>query len=213
MHTAYDRSFAHYQDRKRRGNRGSPRNRLIAQRVRVLKRCGYIEDEKLTARGELARKVNGYEIQVAELYQSGVLEGLSVAELVALFVAIVYEARKADDTEPKPLPRIEKESVRLVRSWRKEERRQELPELTKRPDFSLNAVAMAWAKGSGFDELRRFTSVSDGDLVRTFRMALQLMRQLRRVLDKSDSLRQKLQDAADLIDRDVVDARRQLELG
>ncbi|MCZ6786928.1 MAG: DEAD/DEAH box helicase [Planctomycetota bacterium] len=213
VHTAYDRSFARYQERKQRGNRSSPRNRLIAQRVRVLKKCGYIEDDKLTARGELARKVNGYEIQVAELNHSGVLDSLSAVELASLFVAIVYEARKADDTEPRPLPRIEKETVRLVRSWRKEERRQELPELTKRPDFSLNSVAVAWAKGSSFEDLRRFTSASEGDLVRTFRMALQLMRQLRRVLDKASALRQKLRDAADLLDRDVVDARRQLELG
>ena len=63
------------------------------------------------------------------------------------------------------------------------------------------------------DNLRRLTSVSEGDLVRTFRMSLQLMRQLRRVLAKDDPLRDKLADAAALVDRDVVDARRQLELG
>ena len=108
---------------------------------------------------------------------------------------------------------LEQECKKLVKSWRKDERRHELAELTKRPDFSLNAAVMAWAKGMPFENLQRITSTTEGDLVRTFRMALQLMRQLRRVLDKADPLRDKLQEASDLMDRDVVDARRQLELG
>jgi superfamily II RNA helicase len=101
----------------------------------------------------------------------------------------------------------------LIRDWRREEKRQGLRELTKRPQFALNAVALAWAKGADFENLKRLTSASEGDLVRTFRMSLQLMRQLRRVLPADDPLRAKLADAAERMDRDVVDARRQLELG
>jgi len=212
VHTAFDRSFAHYQQGKRARKETSPRNRLIARRIRVLREQGYIDSGEVTRIGDLARKVNGYEIHVAEYYQAGIFERTSVLEMAAVFVAIVYEARKTDDTDPLSIG-LEKECARLIRDWRKEERRQGLEELTKRPDFALNAVALAWAKGADFESLKRLTSASEGDLVRTFRMALQLMRQLARVLERGDPLRAKLAEAASLVDRDVVDARRQLELG
>jgi len=141
-----------------------------------------------------------------------VFERASVLETCAIFTAIVYEARKIDEADQHQI-RFEKECSGIVRDWRKEEKGQGLRELTKQPDFSLNAVVFAWAKGCVFDELRRHTNVSEGDLVRTFRMALQLMRQLGRVLDRDDPLRGKLGEASALLDRDVVDARRQLELG
>jgi superfamily II RNA helicase len=212
VHTAYDKSYAHYQEGKRERRTASPRNKLIAQRVRVLRAMAYIEGGDVTPVGGLARKVNGYEIQVAEFQRAGLFERASVNELVALFTAIVYEPRKMDDTDPQSM-RLEKESLRLVRDWRREEKRQGLRELTKRPQFGLNAVALAWARGADFENLKRLTSASEGDLVRTFRMSLQLIRQLRRVLPADDPLRAKLADAADRMDRDVVDARRQLELG
>jgi superfamily II RNA helicase len=212
VHTAYDRSFAHYQERRRSGKTPSPRNRVIARRIRVLRQCGHIVNDEVSARGDLARKVNGYEVHAVEFYFAGVLERASLNELACIFTAIVYEPRKMDDTDPQRI-RHEKECLELIGEWQRSERRQELAVLTKRPDFGLNAAVLAWAKASEFEDLRRLTSVSEGDLVRTFRMALQLMRQLRRVLAQDDPLRPKLADAAALMDRDVVDARRQLELG
>jgi superfamily II RNA helicase len=156
--------------------------------------------------------INGYEVQVTEFYRAGVFERAGVLDLCAIFTAIVYEARKIDEADERSI-RFEKECIGLVRDWRKEEKRQGLRELTKQPDFALNAVVLAWAKGCAFDELRNVTNVSEGDLVRALRMALQLMRQLGRVLDRDDPLRTKLGEASMLLDRDVVDARRQLELG
>jgi superfamily II RNA helicase len=212
VHTAYDKSYAHYQEDRRTRRTASPRNKLIAQRMRVLRAMGYIDKGDVTPVGGLARKVNGYEIQVAEFQRAGLFERASVNELVALFTAIVYEPRKMDDTDLQPI-RLEKESLGVIRDWRREEKRQGLRELTKRPQFALNTVALAWARGADFEDLKRLTSASEGDLVRTFRMSLQLMRQLRRVLPADDPLRAKLADAAERMDRDVVDARRQLELG
>jgi len=212
VYTAYDKSFAHYQEGRRERKSASPRNRIIAQRIRVLRAMGYIEGEEVTATGHLARMINGYEVQTTQLFRAGIFERASVLEMCAIFTALVYEARKMAEADERGI-RPEKECIGLVRAWRKEEKRQGLRELTKRPDFALNAVVFAWAKGCAFEDLRRLTNVSEGDLVRALRMALQLMRQLGRVLDADDPLRGKLAEAAALLDRDVVDARRQLELG
>lgn len=212
VYNAYDRSFAHYQQSKSERKSTAPRNRIIARRMSVLKSRGYIDGEELSDRGKLARMINGYEVQVTEFYFAGILERASVFELVALFTAIVYEPRKMDDSDVSRIS-CERECLDAIRDWRREEKQKDLASLSKRPDFGLNMIAIRWAKGASFDEVMRLTTAPEGDLVRTFRMALQLMRQLGRVLDKEDALRAKLHDAASLMDRDVVDARRQLELG
>ena len=212
VYNAYDKSFAHYQETKQERRTNAPRNRLVARRMRVLKDNRYIVDEELSARGRLARMINGYEIPVTEFYYAGIFERASPNEMAALFTAIVYEARKYDDSDPAQIP-FERECMDIVHEWRTVERHKDIAELTKVPDFGLNALAIRWAKGARFEEVLDMTNASEGDLVRTFRKALQLMRQLHRVLDKKDPLRSKLEEAAGAMDRDVVDARRQLELG
>jgi len=57
------------------------------------------------------------------------------------------------------------------------------------------------------------TSISDGDLVRNFRMALQLMRQVKAQVRGDRDLPEKFGAAIAMLDRNEVDARRQLELG
>ena len=70
-----------------------------------------------------------------------------------------------------------------------------------------------WALGGSLAEVRETTTISDGYLVRNFRMAIQLMRQVRAQLKGEEELRQRFQSAIELMDRDEVDARKQLELG
>ena len=212
VYTAFDRSFAHYQESKAQRKAASPRNRVIARRMRVLKDRGYVVGDSLSPRGEMARMISGYEVHVTEMHFAGIFEKASVEELVALFTGIVYEARKMDDTEPQRVP-LERECMDILRGWRRDEKRNDLAELSKPLDFGINALALAWAKGARFEKLLEMSSISEGDLVRTLRMALQLMRQLRRVLDPKTPLAERLREAADRMDRDVVDARRQLELG
>ena len=71
----------------------------------------------------------------------------------------------------------------------------------------------AWAKGCTWGELEAHTGASDGDMVRFFRLALQLLKNTMYALPKDDPLRDKLRGAAHRINRDVVDAERQLRLG
>ncbi|NJN14361.1 MAG: DEAD/DEAH box helicase [Planctomycetes bacterium] len=147
VYSAYDRSFAHFQETKAQRKSAAPRNRIIARRMKILRERGYASAEGITPRGELARKVNGYEIQVTEFYFAGLFERASLLELAALFVATVYEARKMDDTDPARIPVMEREAIALVADWTRDERRAELAELLKRPDFGLNSVVFAGRRG------------------------------------------------------------------
>ncbi len=70
-----------------------------------------------------------------------------------------------------------------------------------------------WAEGAEFDEILDHTTLAAGDLVRVLRMSIQLLRQTAHSLPKSDPCVSVLHEARNRIDRDVVDAKRQLELG
>jgi superfamily II RNA helicase len=67
--------------------------------------------------------------------------------------------------------------------------------------------------GAEFEEIVEDTDATPGDIVRNLRMAVQLMRQVRRAIDPAWDLRETLAAAMEKMNRDVVDARRQLELG
>ena len=57
------------------------------------------------------------------------------------------------------------------------------------------------------------TEVPAGDICRVLRMTIQLMRNTRRAIDPSWDLAERLQEAVEALNRDEIDARRQLELG
>ena len=62
-------------------------------------------------------------------------------------------------------------------------------------------------------KVERLAGQDGGDLVRTMRMAVQMMRQLRTAVGRDYPLADRLQEAEVCINRDVVDAKRQFELG
>jgi hypothetical protein len=77
----------------------------------------------------------------------------------------------------------------------------------------MASAVNAWARGCSWGELEAHTGASDGDLVRYFRLALQLLRNTMYALPKDDPLRDRLHGAARRLNRDVVDAERQLRMG
>ena len=81
------------------------------------------------------------------------------------------------------------------------------------PDFGVAGPVQLWAEGMDFDRVLARTSLAPGDLVRLLRMTIQMLRQVEHALAAEDPTREALRAARELIDRDVVDARRQLELG
>jgi superfamily II RNA helicase len=77
----------------------------------------------------------------------------------------------------------------------------------------LTNATFAWCDGSPIDALERHTTSSPGDVVRTLRIAVQCLRNMASVLRRAYALSSRLSQAVDLLNRDEVDAQRQLELG
>jgi superfamily II RNA helicase len=216
IYTAAEKSFANFLALKRGWRVVQNKISQIRKKLTVLRHLGYIRDHKLTPKGQFARQIQGYELQVAELLFRGVLKQLSEEELCVLFHAIVYEAKKGDwarKVEDGRFRWLRRAALGVVEDILRAEDAQELEDRTKPLEFKLAAAVHAWSRGCSWADLESYTGASDGDLVRFFRLALQLLRNAMYALPEGDPLRDKLRGAARRLNRDVVDAERQLRLG
>ncbi len=198
-----------------RDPRFGPKIRQVRQRLQFLRERGYLKGKDLTPRGEFASQVYGYEIQMAELKERRMFDGLTPDRLNVMVNAVVFESKKADWYRPPDRGTTDpfrRPVERLIGEIRDHEERLDIDLLTKEPDFRLAAAVHAWSAGAPFEELERHTSASPGDLVRTFRLTIQLLRQTAKAFDRRDPDADLFHDAMRRICRGVVDAERQLRL-
>jgi superfamily II RNA helicase len=220
VHEAWDKSFNHFQfrgggDKERERNRRRQR-RMVDAHLAVLDELGYLENgDQLTPRGRVARLINGFELQTTALLFEGVLEHLPPRSLAVVFAALCYEERRRNFrgwASIGTFAALKKRVTHVMERLAECESRHGVATPFVPPDWSLALAVAAWCDGSALDELAEFTDVGPGDLVRTLRMAVQLMRQVRRAIDRSWDLRERLDRAVALVNRGQVDARAQLEL-
>ena len=188
----------------------------MKRKLQVLRRLGYIKDRGLTTKGKFAKQIQGYELQVAELQFRGVLRELDETELAVLFCGITYESKKSDWHRKSDSPRfrwLRKTAYRAVDDILRAEDQENLEDPTKEPDFRLQSAVSAWAGGCTWEDLEGHTGASDGDLVRHFRLAIQLLRTTYHSVAADDPARPRLRGAVSRLNRDVVDAERQLRMG
>ncbi len=217
IYTAAEKSFANFHRRPEKAEKSFEQKLAqMKKKMALLRQLGYIKEKSLTPKGRMAKNIQGYELQVAELYQRNILAQLNEEELAWVFNAIVYESKKADWHRKFDVGRtkwVRKMCYRAVDEILIAEASLDLEDRTKELDFRLSSAVNAWAKGSDWRQLEAHTSASDGDLVRYLRLTIQLMRNTAYALDKDDPLRDKLLAAVRKVNRDVVDAERQLRLG
>jgi superfamily II RNA helicase len=218
--TVYDacaNSFATFQRRHHHRPKVSPQHekKVAKKKLTVLRDLGYIKGDALTRKGTLASRINGYDLQVAEMYADGVFDGLDEDELNVLMVGIVYEGRRRNRPRRmarKQLRKMADPALHCVRRIQQAEKARRLEDLTKLPEFGLSLGTHHWSQGCDFDALELLTDVGPGDLCRNFRLAVQLMRQTIKAVEGDDRLVERLRGAIDRINRGVVDAERQLRV-
>lgn len=205
----YPLSFHHYQSSKQGRHIGFE---LIRRKLALLEEAGYITADKLSAKGEFAAWIYGYELMISEMHESFFLDDLSEIELAVILSALVHEPRKGD-----PVPHLKKHLHQIMRACEstfhyihRKESKYKIHPYTKWPHFHLAHAVEAWCQGAGFDRIVQMTKADEGELVRHFRMVLQLLRQLRETPFTSEALKVKASQSFTLINRGVVDAEKQL---
>jgi superfamily II RNA helicase len=224
---AWDKSFDQYQQRKKSHKaREAQRRRqhlLVEAHLALLSELGYLApDGGLTPRGEVARLLYGYELMITELVFRGLLEKLSPKALAVVFVGLVHEERGRGPAEHVP-SRLHGALRRTVDQVAEEllerEHQHGIPLPSKTPCWGLTHAIEAWYDGQSLEAVEELTPATPGEICRTFRMALQLMRSVRRTLSREEGeagasgLGQRLDEVFVRINREEIDARRQLALG
>jgi superfamily II RNA helicase len=223
---AWDKSFDQYQQRKKSHRaREAQRHRqhaLVEAHLALLSELGYLApDGSLTPRGEVARLLYGYELLIAELLFRGVLEKLPPKALAVVFVGLVHEERGRGPPEhvPSRLHGALRGAIdELAEEILEREHQHGIPLPSKTPCWGLTHAIEAWYDGQALEAVEELTPATPGEICRTFRMALQLMRSVRRTLPGNGDggnggLRARLDEVFVRINREEIDARRQLALG
>ena len=188
----------------------------ITSRLNVLETLGYIEELTLLPRGNTASNIYGYELQLTQLLFSGFFERLNEDEINCLIVAIVSEPRK--DGYYKRIKDKKFLSI-LGTAWNEILTIQEIEgqfnvsDITPLLEPRLCSAMLAWSRGCEFDKLTEYADLDAGDFVRTFRLVIDQLRQIRRAMPAHTALVDKLNRCIGKINRDVVDAERQLRIG
>jgi len=174
-----------------------------------------VPPDTLTSKGWFASWLYGYELLLTELYMEHHLSDLDPIALATLLVAIVFEPRPRS-LPPKVTPltkRLEHLCQEPLARIHKEETRFRIGPKTKLPAFSLAGALDAWMRNEPFYRLTKLCDVDEGEIVRYFRMTVQLLRQLSDTPAGDPTLRVTAQKALRKINRDVIDAEAQLRMG
>jgi superfamily II RNA helicase len=207
----YPRSFHYFQSSKKGRREGLG---FMESKLSLLEDLGHIHPEGLTPKGEFAASLFGYELMLSELHEDGVFEGMDEVGLNVLLSALIFEPRKADH-----LPKLTSKAQKLrqiaehhARQIHRKELKHRIFPYTKIPHFHLANAVEAWTRGSSFDNLFKLTSTDEGELVRYFRMIVQLLRELLNAPHLSEQVKERVKRARFLINRGVVDAEKQLRV-
>ena len=207
----YPKTLHYFQSTKRGRKRA---RRKFLNRLLLLKKNGFIKNNSLTKKGHFARWMFGHELYLAEMSEKGLLDKFSPHELCFAISCLVFEPKRGNDipgTTPKLFRWIEKELKIIHRKIHVDEVVYEIEPHVPPPHPQMGRAVDAWVKGMDFDEIVEISRLDEGALVRYLRMINQLLRQIMQAPYSSDSLRANARDARKFINRDIVDAERQLK--
>jgi ATP-dependent RNA helicase HelY len=201
------REIEQMEDRSR--NRAGSVSARFMDVVERLEDLGYIDDWSLTPKGEtLSGIFHESDLLVVEVMDRGILNGLSVNDLVAVLSTLIYEPRGGDSGGPTRWPsdiirqrfkRIEKLSQRL-----QDAQRERGLHVHRSPHGGLAFETAGWASGKPLSKILD-PDLTPGDFVRSIRQLIDLLRQIV-TTSNNEELRATAELAIASIDRGVVAA-------
>jgi ATP-dependent RNA helicase HelY len=156
--------------------------RTFARVCELLEDLGYLRGDSVTGQGRmLAGLYAELDLLAAECLRRGLWDGLSAAELAACVSALTFEARRAGDAAPPPLPpgRVRAVLAAMVRLWGEldEAERDHGLSFLREPDLGFAWTAHAWASGKPLDRLLS-DELTAGDFVRSVKRLADLLDQI-----------------------------------
>ena len=188
---------------------------LMEAKLALLKDLGHMNKDGLTQKGRLAKSVSGYELLLAELYERNFFDELDEIGLGVIAAATVFEPRKNQHPPgiSKKARGIKDICEAMYDRIRHKESRHRIYPLSKAPHFHLAGAMEAWMRGGEFSKILQYTDSDEGEVVRYFRMSLQILREIHDSSISSHTIKDRISKAIRLINRGIVDAEKQLREG
>lgn len=185
---------------------------LLRRKIALLKEMNYIVDKGISWKAELASNVYGFELAIGELFEKGYFDNLDEINLFITIVALVYEPRKGEKMPQvnKFVKKVKKDLDSFLREIHHEERKYRIFPPSKRFYFHLSDAARMWFEGNNFYKVTKGANVDEGEIVRYFRMSIQVFREMLSSHAISVPIKNKIANCLTRINRDVVDAKKQL---
>lgn len=170
----------------------------------------YISDEDADLNvlddGKMLSRIYGdRDLLVAECIRHGVWSKIDAPNLAALAVALVYEARRDDDYQPRlPKGNFESYLEKTMDIWWALEtlaKKYKLP-ATSSPDFSISLAFHKWASNGKLDNVLEIADLLPGDFIRWAKQVIDLLEQIAQVADQA--LATTARNAVDSVKRGIV---------
>ena len=180
------------------------------QRVEVLKKLGYIDENKrVKLKGRVACEMGSQELMITELLFDNLLTNRPASEIAALLSCMVFQQKNCSEPELTDSLKLGvdeiKKGANMIGSVQKECGMKET-EYVDQFHFGLVQVVYEWARGMPFSQITQLTDVQEGVIVRTIQRLDETLRDVKdaaRVIG-DPILYQKMDEASTIIKRDIV---------
>ena len=164
-----------------------------------LESLGYIENGKLTSKGEFSTRIYYDEIAIGEIFATNFCKTLNEYDILLILTALAYENKPKDEL----FNMFKQKSVKMLILKIKSD-----PYLRTVDKFSfieaLTAIVYLCYKGSSIFEIIDNTNLLEGDVIRLFRQVLDIIGQIINATDNPDLIKM-LKNCENKIDSSMRD--------
>lgn len=183
-------------------------NKFLSHRA-VLMDYGYLKDDYPTERGVTISQIRSEnELFLAQVIFSGVLEGLTPAELASVVCALTTEDMRADLYSQLPLsPNVRKRLNKIKdikRDLDKKQKNHDVEDPMYINGFYSPLIEM-WVNGAEWDNIIDEVDMGEGDIVRSFKRVIDILRQFCTIANIPEDLVFTAREAIELIQRSPID--------
>ncbi|MBR5303277.1 MAG: DEAD/DEAH box helicase [Candidatus Gastranaerophilales bacterium] len=184
----------------------------------ILESTGNLVDDYPTERGKITMALRcENELYLSEIILSGLLDNLNVVELASVICAIISEeGRKSDDEIVKPCCKVVRKTLNQIKDIRRKIFLLERDETIENPMFinPFYCYFIEYWIGANlnpdnnpmttWEEMFSDTEISQGDVVRTFKRTIDVLRQLLILDNISENIKANAKEAIKLINVEPI---------
>ena len=183
-------------------------NKFLAHRA-VLNDYGYIKDDYPTDKGIIISQIRSEnELFLAQIIFSGVLEGLTPAELASVICAITTEDMRADLYSRLPFSTNVRKRLNKIKDIKRDlDKKQKMHDVEDPMYINgfYSPLIEMWVNGAEWDNIIDEVDMGEGDIVRGFKRVIDVLRQFCTIANIPEELVFTSREAIEMIQRSPID--------